>query len=271
MDEVAAVRRGLGLDRVHVLGHSWGGALAAEYMIADRPAGVQSLVLSSPLLSTPRWIADANALREELPDALQEVLDGTRPTGPSIRRSMPQPPIRFYARHVRRLPVAPEPMCEGVRTNDTIYRQMWGPTEFRSTGSLRTWDREDDLDELTLPVLLIAGEFDEARPATLERFRPAHARCPAGGHSGIVALHLSRTTGRVRHGRTRVPPPSRFASPMSPARKTLSTTNTAKTAKTAKPRSRSRARKPRRSPCRMPRASGPRCSTANRGRNATGW
>jgi len=48
---------------------------------------------------------------------------------------------------------------------------MWGPTEFRSTGSLREWSRAGDLDELTLPVLFIAGEFDEARPGTLEEFR----------------------------------------------------------------------------------------------------
>jgi hypothetical protein len=38
-----------------------------------------------------------------------------------------------------------EPRCAGVASNDTIYRQMWGPTEFRSTGSLRNWTRAADL------------------------------------------------------------------------------------------------------------------------------
>ncbi|MFN9204270.1 MAG: alpha/beta fold hydrolase, partial [Gemmatimonas sp.] len=77
----------------------------------------------------------------------------------------------FYGRHVRRLPVTDEPRCAGVASNDTIYRQMWGPTEFRSTGSLRTWTRAADLAAITVPTLFIAGEFDEARPTTLEEFR----------------------------------------------------------------------------------------------------
>ena len=33
VEEVAAVRDGLGLDHVHVLGHSWGGWLALEYAL----------------------------------------------------------------------------------------------------------------------------------------------------------------------------------------------------------------------------------------------
>lgn len=171
VQEVDAVRRGLGLDTVHLLGHSWGGALAAEYMLAARPTGVRSVVLSSPLLSTPRWIDDANQLRAELPAELRATLDRHETDGTTDAQEYAAATDSFYARHVRRLPVSPEPMCDGVSGNDAIYRQMWGPTEFRSTGSLRTWDRSGDLDELTLPVLFIAGEFDEARPATLESFR----------------------------------------------------------------------------------------------------
>ncbi len=171
VDELEAVRRGLGLERVHLLGHSWGGALATEYMVTRRPAGVVSLVLSSPLLSTPRWIADADTLRSTLPPAVREVLDAHEAAGTTDDPAYAAATDSFYARFVRRLPVAPEPRCEGVTGNDTIYRQMWGPTEFRSTGSLRDWDRADALRGLALPVLLVAGEFDEARPTTLESFR----------------------------------------------------------------------------------------------------
>jgi proline iminopeptidase len=171
VEELEAVRRALGLNRLHLLGHSWGGALAAEYMIARKPEGVVSLVLSSPLLSTPRWIADANALREALPPAIRETLDREEAAGTLGSPEYAAATDSFYARHVRRLPIEPEPLCEGLASNDTIYQQMWGPTEFRATGSLRTWSRADDLDELTLPVLLMAGEFDEARPGTLKSFR----------------------------------------------------------------------------------------------------
>jgi pimeloyl-ACP methyl ester carboxylesterase len=33
VEEVSAVREGLGLDRIHLLGHSWGGWLALEYTL----------------------------------------------------------------------------------------------------------------------------------------------------------------------------------------------------------------------------------------------
>jgi proline iminopeptidase len=57
-----------------------------------------------------------------------------------------------------------------VAGNDTVYRYMWGPTEFNATGTLKTYDRIERLRELTLPVLFLAGEFDEARPATVRGF-----------------------------------------------------------------------------------------------------
>jgi proline iminopeptidase len=48
---------------------------------------------------------------------------------------------------------------------------MWGPSEFRSTGTLRAYDRTARLGELRLPVLLVGGEYDEARPSTLGDFQ----------------------------------------------------------------------------------------------------
>jgi proline iminopeptidase len=169
--EVDAVRKALGLEQVHLLGHSWGGALAAEYMAAAKPSGVVSVIFSSPLIDTPRWIADADSLRAELPAALRQVLDEEEKKGTLESPAYRAATDSFYARHVRRLPTVDEPRCANVVGNDTIYRQMWGPTEFLSTGSLRTWSRAADLDEIAQPTLFIAGEFDEARPTTLEEFR----------------------------------------------------------------------------------------------------
>ena len=190
VQEVDAVRRALGLDSVHLLGHSWGGALAAEYMIATRPTGVKSVIFSSPLISTPRWIADADSLREQLPEALQRVLDEHERAGTLESPAYAAATDSFYARHVQRLPAAPVARCAGVASNDTIYRQMWGPTEFLSTGSLKEWTRSADMDQITTPSLFIAGEFDEARPTTLEEFRRTmpDARLvviPGGAHAAM--------------------------------------------------------------------------------------
>lgn len=48
---------------------------------------------------------------------------------------------------------------------------MRGPSEFKTTGSLRTYERADRLKELNLPVLFTAGRYDEASPATVEYFK----------------------------------------------------------------------------------------------------
>src|ERR671938_1262740 len=53
-DEVAAVREQLGLDRIHLLGTSWGGMLAQEHVLSGAP-GIVSLVLSSTLASIDQW------------------------------------------------------------------------------------------------------------------------------------------------------------------------------------------------------------------------
>ena len=190
VQEVDAVRRALKLDTVHLLGHSWGGALAAEYIIATRPMGVRSVIFSSPLISTPRWIADADSLREQLPEAIQQVLDEHEQAGTINSPAYQAATDSFYARHVQRLPTAPIARCAGVTSNDTIYRQMWGPTEFRSDGSLKSWTRSAQMREITAPSLFIAGEFDEARPTTLEEFRATmrDARLvviPGGAHAAM--------------------------------------------------------------------------------------
>ena len=47
---------------------------------------------------------------------------------------------------------------------------MWGPTEFRATGTLLEFDVTPRLGEIDVPVLFLAGEFDEARPETIAKF-----------------------------------------------------------------------------------------------------
>jgi proline-specific peptidase len=172
VEELAALRRELSLDRIHLLGHSWGGALATEYLLTKKPSGVESVILSSPLISTPRWIADANRLRATLPPPVQQELARCETAATPAEPSCQAATDAFYERFVRGAPTLPAIAdCEGVTSNDVIYRQMWGATEFTATGSLREFDRSDRLGELRLPVLFMAGRNDEAVPATLESFR----------------------------------------------------------------------------------------------------
>ena len=73
VEEVGVVRRALGLERVHILGQSWGGMLALEYALTQ-PSGLASLVVADSPASMPQWVSEANRLRAELPPEVQQAL-----------------------------------------------------------------------------------------------------------------------------------------------------------------------------------------------------
>lgn len=172
VDELQAVRDGLGLRRVHILGHSWGGALLAEYLLTKKPAGVVSAIFSSPLISTPRWLADARKLRSTLAEPVRATLMKCEAVETAEDESCKAANEIFTEQFVSGAKtMADLPACEGSKSNNVIYRQMWGAAEFTATGSLRDFDRSDRLGELQLPVLFLAGRHDEAVPETVADFQ----------------------------------------------------------------------------------------------------
>ena len=172
VDELDALRNALGLREVHILGHSWGGTLATEYLLTKGQRGVKSVILSSPLISTPRWIADARRLRGTLPEPVQSVLNTCEAveTADDPRCQAANDVFEeHFVRGAKTLPAVAE--CEGITGGDQVYRHMWGAAEFTATGVLRDYDRTDRLGELKLPVLFLAGRHDEAAPETIADFQ----------------------------------------------------------------------------------------------------
>ncbi len=74
MDQTDSVRTALGLDRIHLLGHSWGGMVALEYLLA-RPLGVRSACLCSPVISVQFWVEEALRLRFLMPSYISKALE----------------------------------------------------------------------------------------------------------------------------------------------------------------------------------------------------
>jgi proline iminopeptidase/L-proline amide hydrolase len=185
-DEVEAIRSALRIPRWHVLGHSWGGTIALEYG-ARRPAGLAGLVLASPLISTRSWIADADALRAKLPPDVQATLRKCDPPAPVISACGPATEA-YYAAFNRRDPATAAMKDYGRRHggagfNRLLYEEMWGSSEFVATGTLKDYDGEPLLAKLDGPrTLFIDGQYDEARPVTLEGFA---ARAP-GAEFAVV-------------------------------------------------------------------------------------
>jgi L-proline amide hydrolase len=165
--EVDAVRRALGLDRVHILGQSWGGMLGMEYALT-RPAGLASLTIASSPASMVQWVEEANKLRAELPADVQDALTRHEAAGtfsdPEYQRAMDA----FYARHVCRVQPLPEEVERSfaqIAANPEVYFTMNGPSEFHVIGTLKTWDILDRIGEIRVPTLITSGRHDEATPA----------------------------------------------------------------------------------------------------------
>lgn len=170
VDELDALRRQLQIEEFHLLGHSWGGALAAYYALETDGDHVLSLTLSSPLISTDAWIEDTNKLRQELPMNVQSVLDEHEAAGTTDSDAYKAATEVFYSLFFTRGEAVEDYDCAGAPGNGAIYLQMWGPTEFHATGSLQDFDLTARLGEIGVPTLFVTGEYDEARPESLAEF-----------------------------------------------------------------------------------------------------
>lgn len=169
--ELQQMRDALGLEEVHLLGHSWGSMLAMDYMLT-RPQGVKSLIFSSPALNVRRWAADTRQLVTELPPETQAVIAEHEAAGTTDSPEYQAAVMEFYHRFLSRSePWSPHLEATLQGFNFDIYGIMWGPSEFTATGVLKDYDREAELPTLDLPVLFTAGRYDEARPDTVRHFQ----------------------------------------------------------------------------------------------------
>ena len=172
VNEIDSLRAALGLKKLHIMGQSWGGTVLIEYLISKKPKGIVSAIFASPLISTPVWMNDAKILLSQLPKNLQDTINKYEDLKEYNAPSYVAASDSFYARHmsVKQGLALPPLECTDLKGNNAIYNYMWGSTEFNATGTLKNYDRTASLRQLKLPVLFIAGEFDEARPETMYRF-----------------------------------------------------------------------------------------------------
>jgi len=159
-DELVAVREQLGLDRIHLLGTSWGGMLALEHVLGGAH-GVVGLILSSTLASAEQWATEQKRLRDELPPDVVTVLDRLERARAYDDPEYEQAESVLFDRHFYR---GPKPRAElermRVERGVDVYRAMWGPNEWTMTGALHGWDVRDRLNEIDVPTLLIRGRYD---------------------------------------------------------------------------------------------------------------
>lgn len=166
--EVGAVRETLGLERIHLLGTSWGSMLGIEYVLT-KPSGLVSLTLNSPPTSSETWKAEATRLRNELPEDVQRVLAEHEAAGTTDDPAYEAAEEEFWRRHICLIDPMPDCVRRGrAAKNRAVYEALWGLSEWNPTGRLRDWDVRDRLHEIEVPTLVTSGRYDECTPKLAE-------------------------------------------------------------------------------------------------------
>ncbi len=166
VEEVDVVRKALGLERIHLLGQSWGGMLTMQYMLTQ-PKGVASITIASSPSSIPMWLAEANRLRRELPEDVQEALTRNEVAGTTESAEYLAAMQVFYDRYVCRVvPNPPYAQRAFAKMGEwpQVYHTMNGPSEFHVIGVIKDWDVTARLGEINTPALITTGRYDEATP-----------------------------------------------------------------------------------------------------------
>jgi L-proline amide hydrolase len=170
VEEVGVVREALGLERVHVLGHSWGGMLGMQYA-TEQPEGLASLIVESSPPSVPGWMPEVARLRSELPPDVEATLREHEEAGTTDSPEYEEASMVFYRRHVCRTEPWPDWLVEcfeKLEANPEVYHAMNGPSEFHVIGTIKDWDITARLPQIEVPTLVFCGRYDEVTPAVVQ-------------------------------------------------------------------------------------------------------
>jgi proline-specific peptidase len=167
VEELDQVIQGLGLEKVAILGQSWGGMLALEYALTQ-PDTLAGLILANTTSSMPKWISEANRLRQDLPPQVQATLLKHEEAGSTDSSEYQEAMLVFYQRHVCRVPWPDYVTYSFEHIAMPVYYTMNGPSEFHVIGNFKDWDISPRLNQIKLPTLIISGRYDEATPAINE-------------------------------------------------------------------------------------------------------
>jgi proline iminopeptidase len=188
LEEVEEVRRGLGLDNFVLYGHSWGGILAMEYAL-NYQQHLRGLVISNMTAGTQSYLKHTAAIKLQLPsdklaqlNALEARQDYDSPQYEKIMME------DLYPKMICRTHPWPNSVDRAfAHSNQTIYVQMQGKSEFLVTGNLKDWERWDRLHEIKVKALTIGARYDEMDPEDMKKMATLMPDatsfvCPNGSH-----------------------------------------------------------------------------------------
>lgn len=171
VEETETVRKALGLGKVHMLGHSWGGWLAIDYALTY-PENLKTLILEDTVADMPHLVQELDRLRAALGSETVAMMQKHEAQGTIDHPEYLAAITILNYRHVCRLSDWPAPVKRSLDDwNMGPYGTMQGPNEFLYIGNLKDWNRVPDLPKITVPVLITCGEHDELTPACALRMK----------------------------------------------------------------------------------------------------
>ena len=203
VEDVEAVRQGLKLGKMSLLGHSYGGVLAQAYALKYQK-NLSHLILCSTFYSTSEM---NRVFQKELasmdPQARQKIAalekDGLYGKGKPWQKG--RYPADYMAAawgdgyfpylYQKRPDANYDPVANGVISWD-LYREMWGSHgEFVIDGNLKSVEYGDRLQTITVPTLITAGDHDECDPVQSKEMQQKIAGAklvilPQSGHMTFV-------------------------------------------------------------------------------------
>jgi proline iminopeptidase len=189
VEEVEQVRIGLGLDNFYLIGHSWGGMLAMEYLqkyqkhvkgtvISDMTAGIKEYKTYMEQLKN-KFFSKQDLKTYDSLDLLGKY------DSPKYQELLMN---KLYSQIICRLNPWPEPLMRSFKKyNSSIYIQMEGIDEFHITGNFKNWEIWDRLPNILVPTLIIGGMNEGMNPDDFKREGKLipNSRtylCPNGSH-----------------------------------------------------------------------------------------
>ena len=167
--ELEAVRCALNIERMHLLGHSWGGWLAIEYALTHGQY-IKSLILENTCADIPHLSQELARLRASLGAETVQMMIRHEAEGTFDHPEYQAALTLLTYRHVCRLQNWPESLNRSLdQWNWDVYNTMQGPNEFLFTGNLKNWNRLDDMHNLAMPTLITVGLHDELPPSCAMR------------------------------------------------------------------------------------------------------
>lgn len=164
--ELMALRDYLHLDRIHLLGQSWGGMLAIIYLCDYQPRGIASVILSSTLSSASLWAREQHRWISYMSPADQAAIRQAEKSGDYSAAAYRTANQHFMVRHASAEPTAasPEPLQRHKKGGEVAYQTAWGPNEYTPLGNLKDYEYTDKLYQVQTPALVIDGTDDLCTP-----------------------------------------------------------------------------------------------------------